>query len=53
VTVRRESYGSQTTDESAPQAEGSQAVSDPAAQTGDDSSPDKTTSTDTFPEPMS
>ena len=48
-----ESYGGQTTDESAPQAEGSQVVSDPAAEASDDSSPDKTSSTDTFPEPMS
>lgn len=48
-----ESYGSQTTDESAPQAEGSQAAGESAAPASDDSSPDKTTSTDTFPEPMS
>jgi sec-independent protein translocase protein TatA len=48
-----ESYGSQTTDGSASQAEGSQAAGEPAVQASDDSSPDKTTSTDAFPEPMS
>ncbi len=48
-----ESYGSQTPDESAPQVEGSSAPEEPAVPAGDDSNPDKTTSTDTFPEPMS
>ncbi len=48
-----DSYGSQTTEESAPQTDGSQAAGEAAAPAGDDSNPDKTTSTDTFPEPMS
>jgi len=48
-----ESYESQTTDESTPQAEESQAAGEPAVPASDDSNPDKTTSTDTFPEPMS
>ncbi len=47
-----ESYGSQSTDGSAP-SEGSQSASEPAVHTTDNSNPEKTTSTDTFPEPMS
>jgi sec-independent protein translocase protein TatA len=48
-----ESYESQTPDESAPQTEESQTAGEPDVPAGDDSNPDKTTSTDTFPEPMS
>jgi len=48
-----DSYGSQTTDESAPQADGNQVASEPAVPASDDSTPDKTTSADTFQEPMS
>jgi sec-independent protein translocase protein TatA len=48
-----ESYGSQTTDESTPQTEENQVPGEPTVQAGDDSNPDKTTSNDTFPEPMS
>ncbi|MCL5280227.1 MAG: twin-arginine translocase TatA/TatE family subunit [Planctomycetes bacterium] len=48
-----ESYESQPTGESTPQAEGSQVAGEPAASAGNDSSPDQTGSSDTFPEPMS
>ncbi len=47
------SYGSQTADESTPQAEGSQTAGESTVPAGDDSNPSKTTSTETFPEPMS
>ncbi len=47
-----ESYGSQTTDGSAPQSEETQTAGEPAVHATDNSNPDKTTSTDTFPEPM-
>ncbi len=47
-----ESYGSQITDGSAPQSEEGQAAGEPAVHATDNSNPDKTTSTDTFPEPM-
>ena len=48
-----DSYGSQTTDESAPQSDGNQVAGEPAVPASDDSTPDKTTSADTFQEPMS
>lgn len=48
-----ESYGSQTPDEPLPSAEESQAAGESAVPAGDDSNPGKTTSSDTFPEPMS